>query len=187
MPLNEAILSGVFGISDFAGLPNVRELDVSSTEIVAVDAKSRAATQVLVEGFSSAGKTNFAARLAQRLGWRHIECDGLALEGVDSPRYADHIDRQRLTSLLSQANAGSVIDGVCLRDFLNSATALPVPISVYIARVSRSTGGHLLWHDMLDLTDEDGKEPWLFADIRRYHKDWAPHGIADWMFLRVEP
>ena len=140
-----------------------------------------------VDGFSRAGKTNFAVRLAHHLGWRHIECDGLVLEGGDSNRYANHVDYERLGKLIGNAEGGrTVIDGVCLREVMNSALGASNAIFVYVARVSQPTPDSFLWHDMLDAEEVTGKVPWLFPDIQRYHREHSPHQHADFVFLRID-
>lgn len=174
-------------MSDVTASPSVRILEPCSYELVSANVHARGASQVWVEGFSAAGKTNFAARLAHHLGWRHIECDGLVLEGGDSRRYADHIDHERLAKLIGNADGErTVIDGVCLREVMNSKLGASTAIFVYVARVSQPTPDSFLWNDMLDAEEVLGKVPWLFPDIQRYHREHSPHQHADFMFLRIE-
>ena len=173
-------------MSDVTASSRVRILDASSYELVAADVHLRGACQVLVDGFSGAGKTNFAVRLAHHLGWCHIECDGLVLEGGDYNRYADHIDHERLAKLIRDAEGErTVIDGVCLREVMNTKLGATGAIFVYVARVSQPTPDSFLWHDMLDAEEVPGKAPWLFPDIQRYHREHSPHQQADFVFLRI--
>jgi len=60
--------------------PRVLVMGRDTTEIIARYVLASGATWVSVEGFSQAGKSSFAARLANAPGWKHVHLDGMAHE-----------------------------------------------------------------------------------------------------------
>jgi hypothetical protein len=144
-----------------------------------------------VEGFHGAGKTNFAARLALALGWRHVELDALAHgRAIESDRYADHIDSGKLGLAIGSGDAREsiVVDGVCLQDVVGDLRPSDPPVRIYVARVSNPSRDSYLWHDGLEL-ERGGPEsdaPWLIRDQFRYHQEFKPHVDPDFVVLRVE-
>src|SRR5262245_29438618 len=90
-------LACLISIDSLHTQPRVRKLDVDSVRNTAIQVASSGKQWVWVEGFSGAGKTDFAARLAHALGWRHVELDGLVHgERREATDYAAFIDPDKL-------------------------------------------------------------------------------------------
>jgi hypothetical protein len=183
-----AIAPPLSGVMERSSLPaGVRIMTQESPDEIADDVRRSSLRRVYVEGFSAAGKTTFAARLAHRLGWRHIELDGLS-SGVelDSECYADFLDVDKLVRLLDDHRAGAVVEGVCLREVMQRARDVNAnPFVVYVARVSAPTVDTLAWHDGLDAEQPDGTLPWLSRAVIRYHRDFQPYADARHILLRI--
>src|ERR1700730_15864737 len=76
--------------------PGVLVMGGDTTEIIARYVLASGATWVWVEGFSQAGKSSFASRLAHALEWKHVHLDSFTHgRSVDSSRFADHLDHNR--------------------------------------------------------------------------------------------
>jgi len=177
----------VFSRGECENLKGVRILDASSIDLVAKEVVRRGANTVWVDGYSGAGKSSFAGKLAFTNGWQHLQCDGLIAEGQDSPRYVDHIDRERLcTTLKDRSTPVKVVDGVCVQEVAELVGHDGPCVSVYILRASQPTVDGFLWHDELEQEAECDDRPWLLSDILRYHRSRRPHETADFVFVRIE-
>jgi hypothetical protein len=167
----------------------IQLMDEHSVSRVAELVRSRGKQVVWVEGFSGAGKSNFAHRLAHELGWGYaIELDGQLLEEQpDVPSYVDKIDMERLRRTIGAArrHGGFVVEGVCLRAVVHALVDRTEAFVVYMARVSAPSQDSLLWHDGFGIESTATDEPWLWARINDYHRSHAPHVDADQILLRI--
>jgi len=168
----------------------VRLMRKDSAETIAQAVRDSGSTWVWVEGFSQAGKSIFASKLAVALGWEpviHLDHMTLDLEKQpDSPRYADHLDRDRI---LRDVESGRplVVEGVCLRDVVEGMRR-SAAMRIYVARVSRPGTGSVIWHDGAELldTEREADDNWLVRDIIAYHRREQPHKTCDTVLVRVE-
>jgi hypothetical protein len=147
----------------------------------------------VVDGFSTAGKSRFAAYLARGLGWHHLCLDHMAHgRPLESGRFADHLDRDRITKRIGAPDdaPGIVAEGVCLRDAVAGMRPSLPALKVYVARVSRPGTGSLIWHDGVDLIEASGgnldRGNLVLTDSLRYHLEVKPHSDADYVLVRVE-
>lgn len=169
--------------------PPVSILSKDSISEVAAAIAATGRQWVWVEGFSAAGKSNFALRLAHRTGWQYVELDALTHgREIESTRYVDHIDREQLAARLGSAEQRTqvIVDGVCLRDVLEQFAPHAKPYVVYVAKVSRNTSHTYTWHDGIWLEQPSDSLPWLHLETNRYHAAYHPYTDADRVFLRVE-
>lgn len=166
--------------------PGLRVMAADSPEVIAQEARRREAPWAWVDGFVQAGKSVFASRLAAALGWEPaIHLDHMTLEQQpDSPRYADHLDRERIQRIVAGRHV--VIEGVCTRDIVEGMRPEGA-LRVYVARVSRAAPGNLIWHDGVDLQDLGyPTDNWLVRDVLDYHRRVRPHATSDFVLVRVE-
>jgi hypothetical protein len=171
--------------------PRVALLTKASPEEIAKNVVASGARWVWVEGFSGAGKSNFALRLGHHLGWHHVALDGLAVEDPPDPsstRYADYLDRQKLEHFFGSREARThvVVEGICLREVLARFRDFADVFVIYIARVSKPTPDVLVWHDGHEMETPHANLPWLSLATIRYHGEFAPYADADRILLRVE-
>jgi hypothetical protein len=112
-------LAAVMDETTITGRPRVYVVGVDTIELMARHVLDFSAKWVWIEGFSQAGKSVFATKLAEALGWEHvIYLDHMTLEfgkQPDSPRYADHLDRDRIRAVVESGHP-LIVEGVCLRD-----------------------------------------------------------------------
>lgn len=177
------MISGVMTRADIEACAHW--LDGEAVALTAAEIARRGIRRVWVDGFSAAGKTHFSKTLAMQLGWRNVDLDGLLAKGRDAPRFADRVDGDRLSALLA-TSAGVIVHGVCVREALDGLDDPATALHVYVARVTRPIVDHYLWHDWLDMdAPASDRDPWLYEDVRRYHREHAPHTRADLVFVRV--
>jgi hypothetical protein len=168
----------------------VRLMVRDSAQLVARAVLDSGARWAWVEGFSEAGKSVFAHKLAGALGWdRIISLDNMALEmerqPTDSARYAAHLDRDRIFEIVDSGQP-LVVEGVCLRDVVEGMRS-DAALRIYIVRVSRSVPGSLIWHDGVELQEpERASDIWLARDILAYHSRVRPHATSDFVLVRIE-
>jgi len=169
----------------------VQLMTSASAATIAHDVHFSGVGWVWIEGFPQAGKSVFATRLAEELGWAPvIHLDHMTLpmdKQPDSPRYADHLDRDRIMAVV-QSNRSVVIDGVCLQDVVEGMRP-DSAMRIYIARVSSPTTESLIWHDGIDFLDAEGLAEgtnWLILDTIAYHRRVKPHVNAAHVLLRIE-
>jgi hypothetical protein len=167
----------------------VRLMTQNSAELIAGAVRESGAAWVWVEGFSQAGKSVFASKLALALGWVPvIYLDHMTLEienQPDSPRYADHLDRDRILQVV-ESGRPLVVEGVCLEDVVGGMKP-DAAVRIYVARVSRPTPGSLIWHDGVEMQEpERERDNWLARDILSYHCRVLPHANSDFVLVRVE-
>jgi len=174
------------GRSSLPERPRVQLLAPETGAQIADEVRRDGVTRIHVEGFSGAGKSSFAGKLAFLLGWRHIDLDGLS-SGVEleSDYYADFLDLGNLARLLDENRAGVVIDGICLREVLERAGENVAAHVVYVARVSAPSNDMLMWHDGLDAEQPYGDLPWLSRAVIRYHRNFRPYADAQHILLRI--
>jgi hypothetical protein len=155
-----------------------------SAELIARAVRESGATWAWVEGFSQAGKSVFAGRLAHALGWERPTIMTLEKQ-PDSPRYADHLDRDRILRIV-ESGRPLVFEGVCLQDVLAGMKS-DAAVRIYIARVSRPGPGSLIWHDGVEMQETlPERDNWLARDILDYHRRVRPHATSDFVLVRVE-
>lgn len=170
--------------------PQVRLMVKDSAESIAQEVRDSGVTWVWVEGFSQAGKSVFATRLAHALGWEPaIYLDHMTFEmdkQPDSPRYADHLDRDRIRREID-TGCPLVVEGVCLRDVAEGMRP-DAALRIYVARVGKPGTGTLIWHDGVEMLDLQGEADgnWLERDIVGYHRRVHPHATSDIVLVRVE-
>ena len=170
--------------------PGVRVMMRDSAEAIAHEARMRGVTWAWVEGFSEAGKSTFAYRLAHAMGWQTVmSLDNMALEmgkqPPDSPRYADHLDRDRILAVIN-SGVPLVVEGVCLRDAVEGMRA-DATLRIYIARVSRPGTGALIWHDAVEMEEPArARDNWLVRDVFDYHRRVQPHASSEFVLVRIE-
>jgi hypothetical protein len=169
--------------------PRVRLMTKDSVEMVAREVQRSGARWAWVEGFSQAGKSMFAGRLALALGWQPaIHLDHVTLEfgkQPDSPRFADHLDLERIRAAVISGRP-VVVEGVSLRDVVDGMRPEPA-MCIYIARVSRPAPGGLIWHDGFEMQQpENARNLWLVRDVINYHRRRQPHATSDIVLVRVE-
>jgi hypothetical protein len=165
-------------------------MDAESPEFVARQIRMRDTALACVDGFTQAGKSSFARKLALSLGWRHINLDHMSSGAkVESDHYVDCLDLEKLAGAI-ETSAGAVVEGVCVRDVVSRVRSTDDAVNTYIARVSRPGIGHLIWHDGVELErpefESRDTEPWLTRDIIAYHRRVRPQAIADFILIRVE-
>lgn len=171
--------------------PRVQLMTADSPASIADAVRTSGLTWVWVEGFPQAGKSVFATRLAEALGWaRVIYLDHMTLpmeKQPDSPRYAEHLDRDRILAAV-QSKEPVVVEGVCLQDVVEGMRP-DAALRIYLARVSSPTIGSLIWHDGIDFLDAEvptDRTNWLVVDTSAYHRRVKPHVNADRILVRVE-
>jgi hypothetical protein len=186
-----APLAQVMEVSTLDRRLRVQLMNSDSALTIARAVRDSGLTWVWVEGFSQAGKSVFATRLAVALGWtRMVHLDHMTLpmdRQPDSTRYADHLDRDRVLSAVRSPEP-VVVEGVCLQDVVEKMRPDPA-VRVYVARVSSPTRGSLIWHDGIELLESEGPTDhvnWLVLDIVAYHRRTKPHARAEHVLLRVE-
>lgn len=168
----------------------VRLMAKSSAEAIAGMAQESGISWVWVEGFSQAGKSVFATKLSAALGWDPvIYLDHMTLEmgkQPDSPKYADHLDRDRILRDI-ESGRPLVVEGVCLRDVVEGMRPDAL-MRIYLARVNRSGAGFLIWRDGLAMLElrKDSDSNWLERNIVDYHRRVRPHATSDVVLVRVE-
>jgi hypothetical protein len=167
----------------------VRLMVKDSAQLIARAVLDSGVTWAWVDGFSQAGKSIFASKLALALGWEPaIYLDHMTLEleeQPDSPRYADHLDRGRILRIVGSRRP-LVVEGVCLRDVADGMRS-DVALSIYIARVSRPVPASLIWHDGVEMQEpERARDNWLVRDTLDYHRRVQPHATSDFVLVRVE-
>jgi hypothetical protein len=186
-----APLAAVMDEATITGRPRVHVMGADTVELIARHVLNSGANWVWVEGFTQAGKSSFATKLGNALGWESIiRLDHMMFEYAkqpDSPRYADHLDRDRLKAAVGSGRP-SVVEGVCLCDGVEGIRS-DAAVRIYVARVSRPGTGSLIWHDgyeMLEPESRVGETNWLTLDVTDYHRRVRPHAKADIVILRVE-
>jgi hypothetical protein len=176
-------------ITSLSERPRVQLLSAQSVRDIARDVLAANARWVWVEGFSAAGKSDFAASLAHRLEWQHIELDDLTVDTppVRAVSYADFMDREKLSRCLgsSEKRHSVVLDGICLREVLSRINAVEEAYVVYIARVSQPTTGALLWHDGLDMERPTSDTSFFTLSTIWYHRELRPYDDARRILLRI--
>lgn len=169
--------------------PGVRLMLEDSAEVIAREVQRRGVTWAWVEGFSQAGKSVFAGKLALALGWQpaiNLDHKTLEIDGQpSSPRYGDHLDLERLRTVVDSGRA-LVVEGVSLRHIVDGMRPQPA-MCIYIARVSRTAPGQLIWHDGVKMQEpERARDNWLARDVIDYHRRVRPHATSDFVLVRVE-
>ena len=179
-------------VIDEGSLPaNVLVMGDSSAREVAERINASGLRWALVDGFSRAGKSRFAAHLAVELGGCAVHLDHFTLpheQQIDSNKYVDHMDYGRITKVM-ESDRPVIVEGVCVRDVLRGRRADP-PFRIYIARVSRPVAGRLIWHDGADMEDANYVAPdnnWLVENTMDYHRRERPQSNADLIILRISP
>lgn len=169
----------------------VELLRPDSAEAIAQEVRNSGRSWVWIEGFSRAGKSVFATRLANALQWTNvIYLDHMALpmdQQPDSTQYADHLDRDRIRAAI-ETNEPVIVEGVCLQDVVDGMRLDP-PLRIYLARVSSPTTEALIWHDGIELQEPErqaNEVNWLVLDTLTYHRRVKPHAHADRILVRVE-
>jgi hypothetical protein len=178
--------------STVASRPRVHLLEANTVEMIASRVRASGIKWVWVEGFSQAGKSKFAAKLAHALAWEQvIHLDHMAIkfedQPKDSPRYADHLDRDRIRVAL-QSEQPLVIEGVCLQEVVQGMRT-DRALRIYIARVSKPGTDSLIWHDGTEILDAETRldeVSCLSIDIAEYHRRVRPHASADYVLVRIE-
>jgi hypothetical protein len=186
-----APLAAVMVEAMIMGRPQNQVMGPETVEFIAGHVVSSGTNWVWVEGFIQAGKSSFATKLANALGWESvIRLDHMMLEygkQPDSPRYADHLDRDRLKAAV-ESSRPTIVEGVCLRDGVEGIRS-DAAIRIYVARVSRPGAGSLIWHDGLEMLEPEnhvGETNWLSRDVNNYHRRIRPHAQSDFIILRIE-
>jgi hypothetical protein len=169
--------------------PGVRLMLKDSAEAIAREVQRRGVTWAWVEGFSHAGKSVFAGKLALALGWQPaINLDHMTLETDGQPassRYGDHLDLERLRAVVDSGRT-LVVEGVSLRHIVDGMRPQPA-MCIYIARVSRAAPGQLIWHDGVKMQEpESVRDNWLVHEVIDYHRRLRPHATSDFVLVRVE-
>ena len=141
---------------------------------------------IIVEGEDGAGKTFFAAKLAQFVGAKHVELDGhLRQRAYEREPFLDLVNMAAFSAAI-QAASPVVADGVLISDVLDKAE-IANNLRIYVRRIS-STG---LWNYGLNLVRGRLVEvPWaapsmLEEEIFEYHLRRLPHACANLCFNRV--
>jgi hypothetical protein len=176
-------LAPVMDVAIARGMRTVHVMSPNAAGILADIAASRQIHSAWVEGFAGAGKSSFAAALAGRLGWRHIDVDAFSIDH-ESVTSSERVDRTKLRDAIG-SGTGVVLEGVCLREVV--AADHMDPLKVYVARVSLS-GNRYLWHDAIEMEDASSAKSTdrRFQAVAAYHRRVRPHVDADYTFLRVE-
>jgi hypothetical protein len=172
--------------------PRVQLMRKDSAEVIAAEMRRSGISWAWVDGFSQAGKSVLATRLAHALGWeRVVYLDHMALESgkqpLDSTKYSDHLDRDRIRDAIT-SGPHAVVEGVCLRDVVDGMRR-DAALRIYIARVSRPGTGSLIWHDGLEMLEPESRKDgvnWLSLDIVDYHRRTRPHANSDYVLVRIE-
>lgn len=169
---------------------NVLVMGDSTAREVAERIKASGMRWGLVDGFSRAGKSRFAAHLAVGLGWCAVHLDHFTLpheQQTDSKRYVEHMDYGRISKAI-ELDRLVIVEGVCVRDVLRGRRTDPA-FRIYIARVSRPIAGRLTLHDGADMEDADYVAPddnWLVENTMEYHRRVRPQSNADLIILRID-
>jgi hypothetical protein len=186
-----APLAAVMDEATITGRPRVHMMGAETVESIAHHVTGSGANWVWVEGFIQAGKSSFATKLAHALRWESvIRLDHMMLEfgkQPDSPRYADHLDKERLKAAIGSGRP-AVVEGICLCDGVGGIRS-DAAIRIYVARVSKPRAGSLIWHDgleMLEPEDHVGETNWLNRDVDNYHRRVRPQAQSDFVILRIE-
>lgn len=186
----EPPLATIMERSTISQRPRVAILNANSAARVAEAVRASGLPCAWVDGFARVGKSAFAAELAHLLGWRHVNFDGWVSDAeLDSESYADFIDDTKVRPLIGtrELRAGTVLDGVCLREVLRRFDALDADaFVVYVAKVT-DAGDSLVWHDGSHVEDGPTRDtPWLVRALIRYHAEVHPYADARQILLRVE-
>ena len=135
-----------------------------------------------IDGWTSAGKTSLAKRLAEITSGSKYDLDAALI--ADQCRYVDAIKLDEVRNAISSSNGILFLSGICLREILHRV-GCPATAYIYVKRMA-------IW----GWADEDEVNGTGLPEIRRsggegvrgemraYHKLWEPHLNADFEFHR---
>ena len=143
---------------------------------------SRRDLPVLIDGWTNAGKTCLAKKLAEATQSHFLDADSFLSEATGE--FISAIDVSTLSEAFFSASR-PILSGVCMRE-LHALLGTPEATHVYIKRIA--TWG---WAEEFEVSEDPSDwttsgEPPLVTEVRAYHLKWKPHENADVIFERPD-